>query len=98
MFRDLHNGGSTTFNIDVTNSCTTCFNIRLLKVIKSAISLTQSITTKNPAYKPSPQVVGPFIPVKKRPIISPFGYQPLVSLVSLLIIISDNNDDDAVSK
>ena len=41
MFNEIHSRGSTTFSIDVTNSCTSCFNIRLMKVcIYRAISLT----------------------------------------------------------
>ncbi|KAJ7321740.1 hypothetical protein OS493_034360 [Desmophyllum pertusum] len=32
IFNGLHNGGITTFNIRVTDSCPTCFNIRLLKL------------------------------------------------------------------
>ena len=32
MFNEIHTRGSTTFSIDVTNSCTSCFNIRLVKV------------------------------------------------------------------
>lgn len=33
MFRDIQTKGSTRFSIDVTNTCTKCFNIRLLKVV-----------------------------------------------------------------
>lgn len=36
IFRDLVNDGTTTFSINSTGSCTSCYNARLLKVLDSA--------------------------------------------------------------
>lgn len=32
MFDQLHNKGETSFNLKLSHSCDTCYNVRLLKV------------------------------------------------------------------